>query len=158
MKTRLMALMLMAGGAMFAQTRVSIGVQIGPRPVYGYAPVAPPVAVAYRPPCPGPGYVWIDGYRDDYGDWFDGYWTLPPYVGAYWIAPRFVGRSFYPGYWNGPRGRSYYRAPVVRGYDRGVVRGYDRGYDRGSDRWNGRSNDRGNNGRGNGNGRNSGRR
>jgi hypothetical protein len=155
MKTRLMALMLMAGGAMFAQTGVSIGVQIGPRPVYGYAP---PAVVDYRPPCPGPGYVWIDGYRDGYGAWFDGYWALPPYVGAYWISPRFVGRSYYPGYWNGPRytGRSYYSAPIGRG------REFDRGFDRGrapmNNRGNDRGNNRGNNGRGNGNARSSGRR
>ncbi len=99
MKTRLMALLLAAGGSLFAETHFSIGVRIG-----GYAPVAPPpVAVAYRPPCPGPGYVWIDGYRDGYGQWYAGYWAMPPYPGSYWIAPRIAGGRFYAGYWGGDR-------------------------------------------------------
>jgi hypothetical protein len=56
---------------------------------------------AYVPPCPGPGYAWIDGY------WAGGYWT--------------------PGYWNyvgvayGPR--AVY-GPVVR-YDRGYYHDHD---------------------------------
>ena len=74
MKTKLMALMLVASGAVFAETRFSIGVQIG-RP----APVA--VVNTYQPPCPGPGYVWVDGYYDEYNNWIDGYWALPPYAG-----------------------------------------------------------------------------
>ena len=105
MKTRLMALMLVAGGSLFAQTRFAIGVQFG-APGYYAAPVGPtPVAVAvYRPPCPGPGYVWIDGYRDGYRRWTDGYWALPPYAGAYWVVPRFYDGHFYAGYWGGARG------------------------------------------------------
>ncbi len=150
MKTRLMLLTLMAGGALFAQTHVAIGDQIGrPAPVVVPAPV--PVA-AYRPPCPGPGYVWIAGYYDEFGDWYDGYWTLPPYVGAYWVAPRLFGGHFYAGYWRGPRG--IYRvaprfAPPVygrgheRGFDRNMRERYDRGFrGRGGDREHGRGGDR----------------
>jgi hypothetical protein len=58
--------------------------------------------VAYVPPCPGPGYVWIAGY----------------YANGYWV----------PGYWNfvGARG------PVVRGYvGFGPDRHFDRPMDRG---------------------------
>jgi hypothetical protein len=100
MKTKLMALFLMvAGGSLFAQPRFAIGVSLG-APAY-YAPA--PVAVAYRPPCPGPGYVWVDGYRDGYGRWFAGYWASPPYAGAYWVAPRYYGGRFVAGYWGGAR-------------------------------------------------------
>src|SRR5262249_21898348 len=79
---------------------------------YRPVPIAPaPVVVAYRPPCPGAGYVWVDGYYDGYGNWFDGYWALPPYAGAYWVAPRFSDGRFYAGYWGGARryGRDEYR-------------------------------------------------
>ncbi len=125
MKTRLMALMLMAGGALFAQTHVAIGIHIGrPAPVVVPAPVA---VSAYRPPCPGPGYLWIAGYYDEFGNWYDGYWTLPPYAGAYWVAPRFVGAHFYAGYWRGPRG--IYR-PEPRFAPRAYGRGYERGFGR----------------------------
>jgi hypothetical protein len=58
MKTKLMAMALLAGGSLFAAPRLAIGVGIG-------VPIAPaPVVVAapaYIPPCPGPGYVWIGG-------------------------------------------------------------------------------------------------
>ena len=143
MKKKLVGLMLIGGGALFAQTRIAVGIRIG-----GPAFVVPaPVAVrAYRPPYPGPGYLWIEGYRDGYGDWYEGYWALPPYVGAYWIAPRFTGGRYFEGYWNGPRGihrpapriaargrggayepavRGRERAPAVRGGERGpAVRGH----------------------------------
>jgi hypothetical protein len=133
MKPRLMALMLMAGGALFAQTRVAIGVQIGrPAPVVVRAPVAD---YSYRPPFPGPGYVWIEGYYDEFGDWYEGYWALPPYAGAYWVAPRFVGSRFSAGYWGGSRG--FYRAvprmaPPAHGrgraFDRPMVDRHEHGF------------------------------
>jgi hypothetical protein len=31
--------------------------------------------VAYVPPCPGPGYVWVAGYMAN-GYWVPGYWNL----------------------------------------------------------------------------------
>jgi hypothetical protein len=156
MKTKLMALMVMVGGALFAQTRVGIGVQFGsPAPVV----VPAPMVDAYQPPSPGPGYVWVPGYYDAYGNWIDGYWTMPPYVGAYWIAPRLVGGHFYAGYWGGPRGvinvpapryapqaydRGFGRGPMpARGFDRAPARAPERSFDRGPARSFDRGGDRG---------------
>ena len=69
--------------------------------------------VAYVPPCPGPGYVWVAGYM----------------ANGYWV----------PGYWNFA---SYYgRGPEVR-YDRGFYRDYDRHLDRDRDRVRDRDRDR----------------
>jgi hypothetical protein len=69
MKTKILAGLLLAGGAAFAAPRVSFGIGIG---------VPAPIAVA-APPCPGPGYVFVDGY-----------WRPGPVV---WRAPvRFEGR------------------------------------------------------------------
>jgi len=63
---------------------------------------------AYVPPCPGPGYAWVDGY------WTNGYWNP-----GYW---NFVGVGF---------GRPYYSGRVV--IDRGPAfyhRDFDRHFDR----------------------------
>jgi hypothetical protein len=114
MKTKLMGLLLVAGGSLFAQTRFAVGVQFGAPGYYQAAPAAPVrVGVTdYRPPCPGPGYVWVDGYYDGYGNWYNGYWALPPYAGAYWVAPRLSGGHFFAGYWGGGAraiGRDDYR-------------------------------------------------
>jgi hypothetical protein len=58
MKKKMLAGLLLAGSTMFAAPRVSFGIGIGvPAPVV----VAPPVYAAV-PPCPGPGYVFVDGY------------------------------------------------------------------------------------------------
>ena len=65
MKKRLLPLMLLAGGSLFAAPHVSVGIGIG-APAY-YPPA--PVVVNSRPPCPGPGYTWVDGY------WANGGWT-----------------------------------------------------------------------------------
>lgn len=70
-------------------------------------PVRPAAVVVMAPPCPGPGYVWTDGY----------------YAGAVWV----------PGRWafHGPDARVYaFRGNRDRAYDRGYDRGFDRGYDR----------------------------
>ena len=148
MKSKWMAVMLMAGGAMLAPAQVAVGVQFGrPAPVMAPAPVA---VDAYRPPCPGPGYVWIDGYYDQYGNWIEGYWALPPYVGAFWVAPRLVSGRFYAGYWGGSRGIAGPERFAAPAYERGPARtiarpiperndhearvrgnGFDRGADRG---------------------------
>src|SRR5579864_6142117 len=96
MKTKLLAMALVAGSTMFAGVRFGIGVNVGI--------AAPVVAVgAYRPPCPGPGYVWVDGYNDGYGNWVNGYWAQPPYSGAYWVGPSYAGGRFVAGYWGGAR-------------------------------------------------------
>jgi hypothetical protein len=52
MKTKILAGLLLAGSTMFAAPRFGFGINIGvPAPV-----------VAAVPPCPGPGYVFINGY------------------------------------------------------------------------------------------------
>jgi len=105
MKIKLLALLLLAGGAVFAGPRLAIGVGVGgyygPAPVYAYAP--PPVPVpAYVPPYPRPGYAWVGGYYYPVGrrwGWRAGYWARPPYVGARWYAPRYYAHRYYGGYW-----------------------------------------------------------
>jgi hypothetical protein len=58
MKKKILVGLLLAGSTMFAAPRVSFGVSIGaPGPVR----VAPPVYAAV-PPCPGPGYVFVNGF------------------------------------------------------------------------------------------------
>ena len=58
MKKKILAGLLLAGSTMFAAPRVSFGINFGvPAPVL----VAPPV-VAAVPPCPGPGYVFLNGF------------------------------------------------------------------------------------------------
>ena len=110
MKKTLIAMMLLAAGSAFAESRFSIGIGIG-APAY-YPPAR--VVVAARPPCPGPGYTWTDGYYDSYGSWTGGYWAPP----AYYVAPA-------PQYYGG-----YYR----RDWDRGRDWDRDRRYDRDRDR------------------------
>lgn len=84
-------------------------------PHRGYVAPPPPRVPVYaygyrRPPLPGPGCVWVDGYwgfnRGRYV-WMNGYWARPPYGGALWVAPRYSAGRFYGGFWSGP-GRGYY--------------------------------------------------
>jgi len=108
-KTKLLALMLLAGGALLAGPRVFVGGGFGgyyggyvaPAPIY-YA--APPVVrvPAYVPVAPGAGYSWVGGYWYPYGghySWRAGYWARPAYPGARWIAPHYAGHYYYGGYW-----------------------------------------------------------
>jgi len=114
MKSKLLALLFLAGGTMFAGARVVVGVGVGvgyppppvyafaPPPVYAYAPPPPP-PVAYVPPVPGPGYTWVGGYWYPAGPrwaWRAGYWAHPPYAHSHWVAPRYYGHSYYGGYWH----------------------------------------------------------
>lgn len=69
MKTKLMAMLLMAGSTMFAGVRFGVGIGVG-------LPV--PAAVVVAPPCPGPGYIWTNGI-----------WVAPAY------GPRFYGGRYY---------------------------------------------------------------
>jgi hypothetical protein len=94
-KLRLLAVALIAGGTMFAQSRLSIGVGFG-----GYGPGAypPPAYAQYQPPCPGPGYSWVDGY-----------WRQP----AVTLAPRYVE----PRYDNAYRGNDRDDRDRDRGHD-----------------------------------------
>jgi hypothetical protein len=105
MKTKLLALLLVAGGALFAESHFSIGIGVGGfAPAYRYyAPPLPPAppAVVYAP-APGPGYTWVSGYWYPAGPryaWRAGYWARPPYARAYWVAPRYYGHRYYGGYW-----------------------------------------------------------
>jgi hypothetical protein len=75
MKKVMIGMMLLASG-MFAMPRIAVGVNIG---------VPAPVAVV-RPVCPGPGYVWTDGYYGPNGVWVAGFWAPPAEVR---VAPRF---------------------------------------------------------------------
>jgi len=73
MKTKLLAVLLFAGSALFAAPAVVVGVGVG-------APV--PVA-AYVGRAPGPGYVWVAGYMAN-GYWVQGYWN---FVGVRYGGP-----------------------------------------------------------------------
>ena len=106
MKTKLLALVLLAGSSMFARTHVFFGVGIGGGYAPGYyaapLPPPPPPVVAYVPPSPGYGYTWVDGYWYPVGPryhWRAGYWARPAFVGSYWVRPRYHERRYYPGYW-----------------------------------------------------------
>jgi hypothetical protein len=55
MKKKILAGLLLAGSTMFAAPRISFGVGFG-------GPVFAPPMVAAVPPCPGPGYVFVNGY------------------------------------------------------------------------------------------------
>ena len=78
-----------------AESHFSIGIGLGPS--YGY--YAPP-PVVYRPPYPGPGYYWTDGYYDPYGAWVAGFWGPRAFVRPYrygYSSPRYYG-GYYGGY------------------------------------------------------------
>ena len=102
MKSKLLALLLLAGGSLFAGPRVFVGVGFGGG--YVVAPAPPPVVTYYAPPvvAPAPGYAWVGGYYYPYGGrylWHGGYWARPPFAGAYWIGPRWYGGRYYHGHW-----------------------------------------------------------
>jgi len=81
-----------------AHGQISFGIHIG----------EPPAPRAYRvPPRPGPDYMWVEGYQYPEGGrykWHDGYWTRPPYDGAYWVEPYHVDSQYFAGRWEGARG------------------------------------------------------
>jgi hypothetical protein len=108
MKTKLLAMVLLAGGAAMAGPRVFFGVSVGAPAYYAPAPVAayypPPVVpvVRYVPPAPGPGYAWVGGYWYPSGPrwaWRAGYWAPRPFGGAAWVGPRWYGGRWYGGHW-----------------------------------------------------------
>jgi hypothetical protein len=107
----------LAAWAIPSYAQISFGIRIG----------EPPAPHAYRvPPRPGPDYVWIEGYNYPENGryvWHDGYWTRPPYAGAYWVEPYHDGQQYYQGHWEG---------------DHGVVmhdHHWDRGNQRDENRW-----------------------
>src|SRR5262245_52073683 len=101
MKTKLLALIVLAGGSLFAQSRFSVGVAIGsgPGPAY-YAPA--PVAIpAYRP-----GFVWVQGYwtRTPFGrQWVPGHWERRAYTR--WNRYGYDSGYYRDGYRDGYRDR-----------------------------------------------------
>jgi hypothetical protein len=106
MKTKLLAMLLMAGSVAFARNNFSIGIGVNVGPAYGgyYAapPPPPPPPIAYVPPAPGPGYTWIQGYWGYNGGryaWTNGYWMRPPHGRGRWVAPRYHQGRYYQGYW-----------------------------------------------------------
>jgi hypothetical protein len=95
--TLALAALLVAPAAAFAQ--VTFDVHIGTPP--------PPPHAYHVPPQPGPDYVWVEGYQYPQGGhykWHDGYWTRPPYAGAYWVAPYHSNNQYYAGHWEGNHG------------------------------------------------------
>jgi hypothetical protein len=89
---------LLLAPASAAHGQISFGIHIG----------EPPAPRAYRvPPRPGPDYMWVEGYQYPEGGrykWHDGYWTRPPYDGAYWVEPYHVDSQYFAGRWEGARG------------------------------------------------------
>jgi hypothetical protein len=71
MKSKLLAMLLMAGSTMFAGVRFGVGIGFG----------APVVVAPVIPPCPGPGYVWSGGI-----------WVAP---GAFYGGPHYYGGRYY---------------------------------------------------------------
>jgi hypothetical protein len=113
MTTKLLALVLFAGGTMFGG--IELGIRIG-------AP--PPPRVIVRTASPGPGYTFVEGYWypvSGHYRWHNGYWSRPPYQGALWVAPRHDGQQYYTGYWQGG-GRERVE------HDHGSDRNHDRDY------------------------------
>ncbi|MGA2712613.1 MAG: hypothetical protein ABSG41_05860 [Bryobacteraceae bacterium] len=108
---KVLALVLLVAGSLFAQ--ISLGIRIGPPPR--------PRVVTVRPISPGGDSIWINGYwyaaGSRYG-WHDGYWTRPPYIGARWVEPRHDGQRFYAGYWDGDHGRMEHDHHSDRDHDR----------------------------------------
>jgi len=103
MKTKLLAVLLLACASAFAAPRVFVGVGFGYRPAYpmyrAYVPApvvayAAPVPAYYAPPMPGPGYAGIGGWGAHAG-----YWARRPFVGAAWVGPRNFGGRYYAGHW-----------------------------------------------------------
>ena len=116
LKTFVLATLLLAPAAT-ANAQVSFGIRLG----------EPPRPRAYRvPPRPGPDYVWVEGYQYPQGGhyrWHDGYWTRPPYEGAYWMEPYHYGGQYYSGRWEGGRGVVVHNHRWDRGRGRDENRG-----------------------------------
>ncbi|MFY9724358.1 MAG: hypothetical protein WB579_15680 [Bryobacteraceae bacterium] len=105
MKTKLLAVLLLAGASAFAAPRGFFGIGFGgvrpvytypayvPAPVVAYAP-APVAPAYYAPPMPRPGYVWIVAWGGH-----PGYWARRPFAGAVWVGPRYFGGRYYAGHW-----------------------------------------------------------
>jgi hypothetical protein len=67
----------------------------------------PPLRYERRPPPPGEGFAWINGYWGNDGRryvWVPGRWDHPPYAGAYYVHPHYdryqEGWRMHEGYWS----------------------------------------------------------
>jgi len=93
MKAKLLAVMLLAGGTtMFAQSRFSVGVNVGGVGAGFFQSAAPPNY--FVPTRPGPDYFFVDGYwAQDHGrrHWVAGFWQRRAFV-ARNNSSRFDGR------------------------------------------------------------------
>jgi hypothetical protein len=128
MKTKLLALILLASGPSFAQVAVSVslGPVVHPAPIAVVTPIPAPV-VAYAPIRPVIGVTWVAGYWHPVEAgwaWHAGYWAGPPSPNAHWVAPGYNVGLYHPGYWHsvstttvaaGPG--SYSRDTAVTGYN-----------------------------------------
>ncbi len=84
--------------ALAPTANAQVGIYIGRTP--------PPLRYETRPPIPGEGYNWVDGYWEPYNGnyrWHGGYWQRPPFAGAYWNHPHYDhynrGWAYHEGYW-----------------------------------------------------------
>ena len=137
MKTKLLAMMLLAGASMFAQTRGSAGIGFGGR---GAGYYQPPSYASNIPPCPGPDYTWVDGYwSQNYGrdTWVAGYWSRQPFSSGYQVAPRFDnrfndgdGRQDFARGFEADRNRGFDQGRTFSGQDRNQARGFSPGQTR----------------------------
>jgi len=72
--------------------------------------------------------VWVEGYwypENGQYRWHNGYWTLPPYPDAYWVAPYYQRDQYYTGHWEGSRGDIHHS----HGWDQTRQRDQNWGYD-----------------------------
>ena len=98
--------------ALTSHAQVSVGIRIG-------AP--PPPRVIVTPVRPAPEFIWVEGYWYPVGNhykWHPGYWTRPPYEGAYWVVPHYEQGLYFSGYWGGDRGRREHDHHWDRDHDR----------------------------------------
>ncbi len=141
---------------MFAQSRFSVGIGFNQ---------APPVYASNIPPCPGPGYTWVDGYwSQNYGRpvWIAGYWNAPVYSTGFGFAAGFDNR-FRGG---DDRGRDFDRGggfdrdrnfngrdhDQARGFNQGPARSFNQGQTRGFNQGQQSGRSSGHDDHGNGNG------
>jgi len=103
---------LLLASASTGHAQISFGIRIG----------EPPPPRTYRVPSrPGPEYVWVEGYQYPDGGryrWHDGYWTRPPYEGAYWVEPYHINGQYYAGRWEGAHGNLAHNHRWDRGKQR----------------------------------------
>jgi hypothetical protein len=108
-----------ASGCVVRPEPVVVGASVSTSPDYGtayaYPTVPPPSPIAeYRPPPPGYGYTWVDGYWDWTGydwAWTTGNW-VPERPGYLYVRPRYVYQGdrwvYQRSYWGAPDGRRDY--------------------------------------------------